>query len=251
MGFPFTDITLYTPTPYPNNSQEYWEEISLENFVCDLYVRKMNGYKPPKTSRICIQPWYYKIWDRTWKNGSIISIAVEFVRDKFESLDRQGKCKYILDIIQQATIQLSEEYNWNKSIFEQAYQQIVDTDFIFKINYPVKASKNRKMAANLCIEKTETITSCYVMIHVAGLTSKIRLFDKQNAWCYDCIYILAKQAKWHDSDRFGIYYDSGILEISYSIKDNQVLYFEYATRVEKVDFSRFFMFELRIPNVLK
>ena len=75
MGAPFSDITLYTPTPHTVGTNEYWEDTSLKNFVSDLYVQKMYGYKPPKTSRITIQPAFHQIWNRTWKNGSIVSIA--------------------------------------------------------------------------------------------------------------------------------------------------------------------------------
>ena len=56
MGAPFSDITLYLPTPHTVGTPEYYEQTSLENFISDLYVQKMNGYKPPKTSRITIQP---------------------------------------------------------------------------------------------------------------------------------------------------------------------------------------------------
>ena len=82
MGAPFSDITLYTPTPYTVGTPEHWEETSLINFVSDLYVQNMNGYKPPKTSRITIQPAYHDIWNKTCKNGSIIAIAPYFSHDE-------------------------------------------------------------------------------------------------------------------------------------------------------------------------
>ena len=124
MGRPFSDITLYTPTPYAIGTPEYWEDTSLINFVSDLYVQKMNGYKPPKTTRITIQPFYYGIWDRTWKNGSIVAIASYYRYDEYAALDKKGKYKYILDIIQVSTLQLSEEYHWDKIVFENAYKEV-------------------------------------------------------------------------------------------------------------------------------
>jgi len=48
MGTPFSDITLYTPTSNNVGTPEYIEQVSLQNFVSDLYVQNMNGYKPPK-----------------------------------------------------------------------------------------------------------------------------------------------------------------------------------------------------------
>jgi len=240
MGRPFSDITLYTPTPYSNDSPQYREDTSLENFVSDLYVRKMNGYKPPNVTRVCIQPAYYKIWDRTWKNGSLISIAPEFLRDKYESLDKHGKYQYILDIIQGAMIQLSEEYKWDKSIFEKAYLEVIENEFTFKIDYPTKMSRDKKKIANFYIEKSETKSFGYAIIRIGASTTKVKLFEKRNWYWYDGIYQLAKHAKWSDSDRFGIYYAKGALEIWYSIGKKEVSLFEFGTEVKQVDFSRFF-----------
>lgn len=87
----------------------------------------MNGYKPPKTSRITIQPAYHEIWNRTWRNGSIVSIAPFFSHEEFSSLDKPGKYKYILDLIQTATTQLCDEYQWDKMIFKNAYKKTLDT----------------------------------------------------------------------------------------------------------------------------
>ena len=74
----------------------------------------MNGYKPPQVTRITLQPDYYDIWDRTWKNGSIFSIAPLFEREKYEDLDKRGKYQYILDIVHNSMIQLGEEYKWDR-----------------------------------------------------------------------------------------------------------------------------------------
>ena len=101
-------------------------------------MQKMRGYKPPHTTRVCIQPEYFKIWDRTWKNGSIALIAIGFIRDKYESLDKHGKYRYILDIIQIAMLQLSDECNWDKSIYWENIRngetQIVLESFIRRVN---------------------------------------------------------------------------------------------------------------------
>lgn len=243
MSTPFRDITLSIPTPYSNDTPQYWEEISVQNFVSDLYVRKMNGYKPPNTTRVCIQPHYYKIWDRTWKDGSIVSIACEFIRNKYESLDKPGRYRYILDIIQTAMIQLSDEYNWDKSIIEKAYHDVLNCNFIFKIDFPRKTSRDKKKAAHLCIEKTETTTSTFALIENGSSSFKIKLFDKKNSWWYDCVYLLAKDAKWKDSNRFGIFYLKGELEIYYSVNENKVFLFHSGIEVQHIDFGKIFWFQ--------
>jgi hypothetical protein len=242
MGASFSDITLYLPTPHSVDTPEYWEQTSLENFVSYLYVRKMNGYKPPNTSRVTIQPAFNKIWNRTWKNGSIISIAPEFNYEKFEKLDKRGKYQYLLDLIQAAMLQLSDEYKWDRTVFERACKEVIESDFTFKISYPKKMSGDKKKVANLCIEKTETITSVYADIKANASTSKIRLFDKKNVWWYDCAYLLARHSKWFDTDRFGISYGKGKIEIWYSMEKNEVVLFENSNRVTEIDFKKFSLF---------
>src|SRR3954463_16326363 len=110
MSTPFSDITLYAETQYANYTPEYLEESALQNYISDLYISKMHGYKPPNTTRVSINPSYYKIWNRTWTNGSIKFIAPEFIYEKYLNLDKRGKYHYFLDIIHTSMIQLSEEY---------------------------------------------------------------------------------------------------------------------------------------------
>jgi hypothetical protein len=240
MGRPFSDITLYIPTPYSKETPQYLEETSLHNFVSDLYVVKMHGYKPPRATRICIQPGYFGIWDRTWKNGSIFSIACEFLRDRYESLDKQGKYRYILDIIQEAMIQLSNEHHWDNSIFERAYQEVIDCDFIFSIDFPTKMSRDRRKDANIRIQKTETRTFAYAIIKTASSTMKIKLFEKRNNYWYDCIYPLARHSKWIDSDKFGIFFSKGMVETFYSIEEDKVYLLQSGVPVHEIEFAKLF-----------
>jgi hypothetical protein len=242
MGAPFSDITLYTQTANAVGTPEYIEQVSLQNFVSDLYVQNMNGYKPPKTSRITIQPAFHNIWNRTWKTGSIIAIAPFFSLDTYLSLDKKGKLKYTLDLIQSATLPLSDEYGWDKNVFENAYNKVLESDFTFKIDFPTKQSRDKKKTANLVVEKTETITSVYVKIKTGDSVITKKLFDKKNLWSYDCIYILARHNKWFDTGRFGIAYGKGKIDIWYSLDKNQVELFENGNRVTEIDFGKYFIF---------
>lgn len=244
MGRPFSDITLYIPTPYSPNNPQYWEETSLHNFISDLYVRKMHGYKPPNASRVCIQPAYYGIWNHAWKNGSIFSIACKFSRDKYESVDTLGKYRYTLDVIQEAMTQLSDEYNWDKSVFENAYQEIITSNFAFTIDYPKKISRDKRKHANLRVEKTETTTFAYAIIENDKAIRKIKLFEKRNSYWYDCVYSLAQHSKWLDSNKFGIFYSKAPLEIFYSLGEDKVFLFQSGAPVQEIEFSKFFLLQL-------
>lgn len=242
MGASFSDITLYTPTPYLVGTPEHLEETSLINFVSDLYVQNMNGYKPPKTSRITIQPAYHDIWDRTWKNGSIVAISPFFSHDEFSSLTKSGKYKYILDLIQTATLQLSEEYQWDRAIFEAAYKRTLDSNFSFRIEYPNKQSKDRKKTGAFVITKTHTITSAYVEINVNGIITAKKLFDKNNSWWYDCVYYLAQYSRWFDNDRFGIGFRKAGIDIWYSLEEDVIKFYESGQQVTEINFRKYFAF---------
>ena len=242
MGAPFSDITLYTPTIYKTGTPEYLEERSLLNFVSDLYVQNMNGYKPPKTRRITVQPAYYGIWNQPWKNGSIAHVAPFFSYDQFSSLDKQGKYMYILDIIQAATIELSAAYNWDKEVFENAYKSTLASNFNFRIEYPAKQSKDRKKSGAFIVTKTDTVTSVYAEIRINGIVMAKKLFEKKNAWWYDCVYVFARHYKWIDSDRFGIAYGNGKIEIWYSITTDTVSCYENGHAVPAINFANYFIF---------
>jgi hypothetical protein len=170
-----------------------------------LYVQKMHGYKPPKTSRITIQPGFHDIWKRTWKTGSIVAIAPFFNYNEYAALNKPEKYKCILDLIQAATLQLCDEYEWDRSVFETAYKEIIESDFEFKITYPRKMSRDKKKVGQVVIEKTEKITSLNVLLTIGNKTKKVKLFDKRNWYWYDSAYEMAKNSKWLDNDSFGVY----------------------------------------------
>lgn len=205
MGAPFSDITLYLPTPYPVGSPEYIEHISVANYVSDLYVQKLYGYKPPKTSRITIQPGFNGIWKRASKLGSIISIAGYYNHSEYLAFDKKGRYRYILEIIQTCMLELTEEYNWGSSVFEKAYNEIITTDFEFRIIYPPKMSRDKKKLGQVIIEKNEKTTSLYLQFTINNETKKVMLFENRNWFWYDIAYELAKNSKWLDSNTFGVY----------------------------------------------
>jgi len=223
MGAPFSDISLYLPTPHIVGTPEYDQELAIENFVSDLYVRKMNGYKPPKTSRITIQPAFHETWKRTWKNGSIVTIAPFFSYDEYAILDKRGKYKYILDLIQIATLQLSDEYQWDKTVFENAYREVIQSDFDFKITYPPKMSRDKKKTGQVVIEKTEKTTFLNLLFIIGNNTKRVKLFEKNNSFWYDIAYEMAKNSKWLDNNSFGVYSKKSEKFGYYSLLDDVII----------------------------
>ena len=242
MGTPFSDIALHLPSAHSYDSPEYMEEIALNNYISDLYVVNMKGYKPPNTTRVNIQPYYHRIWNRTWKNGSLVDIAPHFDYDKYAFLNKEGRYQYLLDLIHTAMLQLSAEYQWEVSVFQKAYENVMASRFAFTLDYPAKRSGDKRSAAHVRIEKTETVTSVYILITRDASTEKIKLFDKKNGWWYDSAYTLAKNGKWFDNDRFGMEYKPFRFSVWYSLSQAKVQFEVRGTLQDEYNLERLFPF---------
>ncbi|MGN6417377.1 MAG: hypothetical protein ACTHMC_07795 [Pseudobacter sp.] len=238
MGAPFTDITLYGPTRYPREDPRHAEETALANYVSDLYVWNMNGYKPVGATRICIQPAFYGIWKGPNKLGSVVSVATEFNHDQYEAADKTGRYHYVLELIHKVMLELSDEYNWDKSVFENAYNSVIRENFRFAVNYPVKHSKDRKKKGCLRIEKTETIASLFVHIETENGNIDIKIFDKKNFHWDDATYQFAKNQKWFNNDAFGFSWSNATIVVYYSIEMGQLFFFESCQPVQTINFRR-------------
>jgi hypothetical protein len=240
--FPFTDITLYCSSPHKVGTDQYNEFSALVNYVSDLYVQCMHSYKPPNTSRVSLQVAPDKMWDRSWKNGSVVLAANYFHYDKFETLKKREKYQYILDIIQDSMLELSKEYFWDKSVFERAYEEVLKTDFTFNIYYPLKESRDKKKKAQIILSKTEFFTQVFCKLILENEILDVILFEKKNWWWYDSAYKLAKNNKWFDSQRFGISYKPAKLNIWYSITSEKVVYEKDSERLATLNLGSIFQF---------
>ena len=204
MGAPFRDITLYSPTETRVGTDAYKQERALLNYVSDLYIQYMRGYKPPNTTRVTIEPSYYGIWKQTWKIGSLKLIATYFNYQDFLALSKKGKYLYTLDVIHKSMLELSDEYEWDRAVFENAYAEMIKNDFVFRIEYPSKMSRDRRKAGGIVIEKSDLETTLFVNLITDTAQKTVKLFHKKNWWRYDKAYSMAKAGKWFDNNRFGI-----------------------------------------------
>src|SRR5579875_1428535 len=76
----------------------------------------LNGYKPPKTGRICIHIDKELKWDEPNYFGAICSIANVIDEDRYLSLQLLEKYQYILDIVHSSCLTLARTYDWNISV---------------------------------------------------------------------------------------------------------------------------------------
>ena len=205
MGAPLYDITIYSRGLALQDTVHYQAFKLVCNYIADFYHDSLNGYKPPKTGRICIHLASTEIWDEPNYSGSICSYSGIINEQYYLNLAGTDRYKYILDILHSTVSKISGFYNWEQSIFDNAYNHITENDFKFEKFYPEKKSPSRKSTGQLVLTKTKEKCVLSALITTEGLTHKEILGEKENWFWYDNLYRLAKNGKWFDNSSFGIY----------------------------------------------
>jgi hypothetical protein len=225
---PLSDITIYElgiNIPKPPYDFTYRKEM---NFVSELYHSKLYGYKPQRTSRICLNAnQNKKDWD-SYCNGSIVHINSFFDAEKFLSLTKIKRYNYLLDFIQSSVIKLSEYYNWDRKVFENAYKEVKASNFVLLISSGKKKSRDRKKIAEAILEKDELVSSLSFKITILNKEKTIKVIEKGNTYPMDETNFLLKKCKWIDNDKFGYQ----------PLNKSEYLYYDFSrdTLVRKFEF---------------
>lgn len=205
MGHPLDDICIYYRGSVIKTPPEDLSFSFKANYIADFYHQMLFGYKPPKTARICISIFKEKPDLKPSYNGSICHTYEVIDEEQYLAFKEKDQLKYLLDLVHNSCIELTQIFQWDISVFERAYQEIISRDFIFSISYPAKKSRNKKVQAQVIVDKTPETSSLSLKIINQDRGQKILLFNKENCYWYDIIYDLAKEAKWKDNDSFGIF----------------------------------------------
>lgn len=221
MGAPLYDITIYYNGNVIKDAPDDWDFRQKVNYISDFYHDRLNGYKPKKTGRICIHLGPNKNWDKPNYFGAICSYDNIIDENKYLSLSNKEKYRYILDLLHFTVSEIADIYNWEKSIFNNAYNQILESDFKFEKRYPEKKSNDRKHVGQVILTKTENTSTLSVLIKTEGLIRQEILLEKKNWYWYDSIYAFAKNCKWLDNSSFGLYKNDK--RCYFSIENNKTI----------------------------
>ena len=221
MGFSLQDITIYYRGSVIKDAPEDWNFRKKVNYIADFYHNRLNGYKPPKTGRICVHLGPTKDWDKPHYFGAICSYDNTIDESKYLGLTKLEKYKYILELLHQTIIELADIYGWDKSIFMSAYNYILESDFKFEKSYPEKKSKDRKHIAQIILIKTEDKSSLLVQMKTNDIINKQVLLEKNNWYWFDSSYDMAKTCKWLDNLSFGLYKNGK--NCYYSLESNKII----------------------------
>ena len=209
MSHKLQDITLYYPD---SQNQKLSKTFSgRSHVVTDLYVHFLNAYKPPKTSRVSVELGTDN--NSMFYFGSILRLYHPFDKDQFWQLPEIEQKREILEMAHKVALRCCNEYNWDKEVFEQAYQKVLAVNFRYEIELKKKLSPNRKQKACLVLEKNErcAIISSLFLNSSNERLNKVELFRlPQHEMFYGSII---KKSRWFGID-FGISECEGELRIT-------------------------------------
>jgi hypothetical protein len=221
MGAPLNDITIYYNGQVIKDAPDDLDFRKTVNYIADFYHDRLNGYKPPKTGRICIHLGPSKNWDKPSYFGAICSYDNVIDEQKYLSFSKKEKYKYILDLLHSTVSEIASIYNWEQAIFNEAYNHIIESGFKFEKFYPEKKSKDRKHTGQIILTKTEEKSTLNTIVTSGELVRKEQLLEKTNWYWYDNIYNSAQSCKWFDNTSFGLY--KGEKNCYFSIDENKTI----------------------------
>jgi hypothetical protein len=191
----------------------------LANFVTDLYLQYLDGYKPLKVSKIVLDLRLKEVnADFTpFHFGSICTIHNGIDEEKYHSQSDKENLYYLLSLFQSSILKASKKENWDVAPFNKAYDKIVENDFHFLIHLPEEKSKSGIIAIPF-IEKD--LERTFLKVRFGGPDeSSVTLVDKRNTNIFDSIYILSKSLKWFDKNSFGFQIKDLNVKVCHSLSD--------------------------------
>jgi hypothetical protein len=200
MSHKLYDITLY----YYPESYSAKDFTFRQNLVSGLYVTFLDNYKPKGTTRISVTLGN-KEYIVGYGGSSILSVYGYFNETAYWVSTPNGQNQIILDTVHRIAMLCAEKYNWDKSVFEIAYQKVIASDFVYRQEQKRKFSPDKKHRAALLIEKdgmSATISVQFYNVLGDFIKSDELLKSYHDEWFYGNII---KNNKWFNNREFGIY----------------------------------------------
>jgi len=192
----FYDITLYYDA----------KDFTLrQNLVSELYVMFLNGYKPKGTTRISVTLDDDEEDYITGYFGSILSVYAKFDKPGYWKSNAAQQNQFILDTIHRIAILCADKYGWDKPVFESAYQEVLESGFVYKQEQKRKLSKDKMHHASLLLNKDGIMATLSAMFYAKN-GQLIKSVELVKTFRHSMFYnVLLKNNKWFNNREFGIH----------------------------------------------
>ncbi len=201
--WPLTDITIYSSGSKILDAPKDWTFRRRANFISDYYHHLLEGYKPPRTARICILLNFELGNAGLVRDGALCSFNTTMNEDEYLKQSQVGQYRVLLDLVHSSCVEAGSIEGWNLEIFTTAYKKILDSGFAFRQEYPRKKSRDRKNTAMAILEKNEEKARVLLEIQTPTKLHQQQIIEKRNWFWFDSTYEIARECKWIDNDSFG------------------------------------------------
>lgn len=199
MSHKLNDITIYHEFE-DDRAKNFGER---KHIISDLYVQYLNGYKPPKTSRITVD--FAKKDEIIGYFGSILHVQIYFDTEKYLASSENQKNKIILNTIHKVALMCTEKFDWEKDYFLNAYNRVIQANFKYQLQRKIKNSRDRKHKATIELTKDYTCTTISVVFYDND-NNKIKTVEVLKSFLYELSYGgIIKKYKWFNNREFGLY----------------------------------------------
>jgi len=97
-------------------------------------------------------------------SSSVIKCYMEFDFDYFESLNLFAKKRFLLDTLYDALVSLCEIKGWPEAPFHDAYEKVIQENFVNTYTIKRKLSRNKELSAELIGDHDEKAFDCSIVI---------------------------------------------------------------------------------------
>lgn len=199
---PLSDITVYYYGTKIFDTPPGWPFNKSANYIADFYHNSLNGYKPPKTARICIRIDDQLAMNQADYFGALCEVYTTMDEELYLTLPKIDQYNYLLNLIHKSVSKTAHQFDWDIEFFNIAFDRVKNSNFKFIKEYEPKNSRDRKNMGQAILSKSED--SANLVLRIEGNKfHEVELIKKKNWYWFDSSYEIAKSCKWIDSNKFG------------------------------------------------
>ncbi len=100
----------------------------------------------------------------TESSSSVLKFYQTFDFNTFNTLREKAKKRYLLDALYAALIRLCDKYGWPRENFDDAYQQVIEDDFVNKYVFRRKSNRKKSLFAEIVCVHSVSSFDCFLVV---------------------------------------------------------------------------------------
>ncbi|PEY99127.1 hypothetical protein CN326_23440 [Bacillus sp. AFS018417] len=149
--------------------EENWKEKRIKfrdevRCVAELYLYHLGKYKTIETKKLMINCVEKIVGPQILNVDGFTDVQVVFEIENYFSLSNYEKKRLILEKIREGVSLVVKKFNWDYSIFEQAYNKVIEEDYQNQYIWKQKVSPKRKYIGEVFCQHDIEEFSIYMVI---------------------------------------------------------------------------------------